>query len=66
MVGEHLGVRVPGLVGEVVEQGLVGLDAQAGAAGLSGIDHPQTLVRDGARLLVVDFGEGRILAVTPA
>ena len=66
VVGEHLGVRVPGLVGEVVEQGLVELDAQAGAAGLSGIDHPQTLVRDGARLLVVDFGEGRILAVTPA
>jgi glucose/arabinose dehydrogenase len=32
---------------------------------LSGIDHPQTLVSDGERLLVVDFGGGRILAVTP-
>ena len=32
---------------------------------LTGIEHPQTLVSDGERLLVVDFGGGRILAVTP-
>ena len=31
---------------------------------LTGIEHPQTLVSDGDRLLVVDFGGGRILAVT--
>jgi hypothetical protein len=33
---------------------------------LTGIDHPQTVVSDGERLLVVDFGGGRILAVTPS
>ncbi|MET0324359.1 MAG: glucose sorbosone dehydrogenase [Ilumatobacteraceae bacterium] len=31
---------------------------------LTGIEHPQTLVSDGDRLLVADFGGGRILAVT--
>lgn len=31
---------------------------------LTGLDHPQHVVADGERLLVVDFHGGRILAVT--
>jgi hypothetical protein len=33
---------------------------------LTGIDHPQWLLADDDRLLVVDFGGGRILAVSAA
>ena len=36
----------------------------SGAPFLSGIEHPQFLLADGARLLVVDFDSGRVLAVT--
>ncbi len=51
--------------GEVVAVPMAPGDApHAGEVFLTGIDHPQHLVADGDRLLVVDHGGGRILAVT--
>jgi glucose/arabinose dehydrogenase len=52
--------------GRIVAVPTDGAQPVAATTFLAGIDHPQTVVGDGDRLLVVDFGGGRILAVTPS
>ncbi|MET0143382.1 MAG: PQQ-dependent sugar dehydrogenase [Ilumatobacteraceae bacterium] len=52
--------------GQVVAVPVDGTEPVAPEPFLAGVDHPQDLVADGDRLLVVDFSGGRILAVTVA